>query len=134
MIGDGRRRSPAQSAPLTALCSAATGAADAAIFGEVVGGCGHTFVWDAGKETLGWSSLSLFLPPHHCTPPTYFAHMCTKHANVLSWHAFVCTVHPSVCVSLFAAERKQGGVGEGGGGGGGESRRCGSYGVVSMVA
>lgn len=109
MIGDGRRRSPARSAPLTALCSADTGAADAAIFGEVVGGCGHTFVWDAGKETLGWSSLSLSLPPHHCTPPNAILHTCAQNMQMCcpGMHLYVQYIQLCVCPCLLLSERRE---------------------------
>lgn len=100
MISDGRRRSPARSAPLTAPCSAATGAADAAIFGEVVGGCGHTCVWDAGKETLGWSSLSI--------PVILLTYAQNMQMCCPGMHLYVQYIHLCVCPCLLLSERREG--------------------------
>ena len=98
--------SPPRSAPLTTFYSAASGSAAAAIFGEVVGGCGHTFVQDAGKETFKWSSLSLSLSISpslsrlvtfsfsslYMFTPTVHVHM---HANVLP--LYICMYSISIC-------------------------------------
>lgn len=111
--------SPPRSAPLSDhFLFGCFGSAAAAIFGEVVGGCGHTFVQDAGKEPFK-SSLSLlvtgFFPIFSCTEANMYIQ---KYPPLYVFF----TVNLSVTVCVFAAERTQGG-----------KEQCGSYGVVSMV-
>lgn len=86
--------------------------------GEAVGGCGHTFVWDAGTESSGWRSLSLSLSrsfSRHCSdlstllslrPALQFCSHVHRTCKCVSL-ACICMYSTSICVSLFAAREEK---------------------------
>jgi len=76
-----------------------------AIFGKVVGGCGHTFVQDAGTESFEMELVTVFL---------FFLlvlFMCAEgmFTYVQMFFQGIFTAHLSVAVCVLAAERTQGG-------------------------
>lgn len=78
------------------------GSAAAAIFGEVVGGCGHTFVQDAGKEPFKMS-LSLLVIVCFFSP---FSHV-QKHTHIQIY--LLCTLvriylSATVCVCCWETQ------------------------------